>query len=362
MVNKTIKINERRNQMSKFIVTFTPYFKKSVLNELHAVDAGISVEKMFDEGKALILCNLNAGTFIKKLTQSHPIFIKHIMPVQEIGSIRGDLNLDKTTLLDASSNIVKMNGKEKFAVQCRIVTGGSGGLGYSSKDIEVYLGEHYAGMGNVPSFSDNSLINEDVNIISVLINRDRYYMGYSTSTQNLNFHCDEARIFSKTGRQISRAENKLKEALSKFKIKLNGKGIALDIGASPGGWTKVLVDYGYDVVSVDPGELHPSLQNNPKITHLKTRIEKLSFSNYFDIIVDDINTDPQVTAQILLTLADSLKDKGLAVVTLKLPFNASKGIKESCEILSKRFEILAIKSLFHNRQEVTALLRKKSYV
>jgi 23S rRNA (cytidine2498-2'-O)-methyltransferase len=154
----------------------------------------------------------------------------------------------------------------------------------------------------------------------------------------------------------------LKEALSKYNLHLNGQGKkALDCGAAPGGWTKVLADYGYDVIAVDPGDLDESLKNNKKVIHYKCRIEDLvpKFQGYFDIIVDDMNIEPIETAKIMGGLARCMKPDGLAIVTLKLPGNPEKEIEEGKEELLKNFKILSINSLFHNRQEVTVLIQNK---
>lgn len=343
---------------TSFVVTFTPYFQKSVLKELHKVDNSVTINTLFDAGRALATARMGSKEFIQKLTSSSPIFIKHIMPVLQWDKITGNANQDKSELLYTSEHIVNMSGNDKFAVQCRIIDGNNG-LEYSSKDVEVFIGEYYSSKGNIPTFSDNTLTNDNINVISILINKNNYYMGYSTSKDNLNFHCDEYRICSKTGREISRAENKLKEALVKFGIKLTGDSTALDLGAAPGGWTKVLADCGCNVVAVDPGDLHPSLQNDPRIKHHKCRIEQLTFSGYFDIIVNDMNVEPQLTAEIMCGLVNLLKNNGLAIVTFKLPSNIERGIEEASEIISTKYDILTIKNLFHNRREVTVLLRKK---
>jgi len=342
--------------MSQFIVTFTPYFKKSVVKELYAIDDSVSVTRVFSDGIILIDSLKDKKEFIIELLRKNSIFIKHIMPVMVGGKISGELDKDKQILLQSATNIAPLALREKFAIQCRIV---SGGLDYSSKDIEVFLGQDFYRRGGVPSFSDNEIKNEDISIISIFINKDEYYIGFSNSRENLNFHCDEYRVCSKEGRKISRAENKLKEALAKFNIKLDENGVALDIGAAPGGWTNILVDYGFDVVAVDPGDLHSDLQNHPKVKHYKCRIENLIFDNYFDIIVNDMNVDPNITAEIMNSLSPMLKEGGIAIVTIKLPNNPEKGISEAIQIMGDKYDILETKSLFHNRQEVTTLIKKR---
>lgn len=348
--------------MSKFIITYTPCFKTNMIKELIKIDSNINVERVFSDGMLLINSSLDVNDFMDLVIQLSPIFIKHLMPVIAQGKITEDETIDKNEMFSKIQNIITLKNGSSFSVQCRIVSGGKNGLNYNSKDIEVHIGQYYENMGNTPIFSDKSLTNEDVMVISVFINTDDYYLGYSSSKQNLNFHCDEYRTFSRNGREISRAENKLKEALSKFNILLSGDGYALDIGASPGGWTKVLADYGYNVIAVDPGDLKKELQNHPRIKHYKCRIEDLKFNNFFDIIVNDMNIDPQVTGQIMNNLANTLKDEGLAIVTLKLPDKVEEAIEETIAILDSCYDVLTIKSLFHNRQEVTTLLKRKSLI
>ncbi len=349
--------------MSKFVITYTPCFRKSMVKELFNVDRNIKISKVLDDSVLIIESELDTVSFLDKIQNQSPIFVKHLMPIMEEGIISENLDIDKINILNDIKKITNLSEKDKFAVQCRIVKGSPNGrLPYSSKDLEVFVGQEYEKQGCTPVFSDNNLKNENIDIISILINNDNYYVGFSNSSQNLNFHCDEYRICSKNGREISRAENKLKEALIKFGINLSGEGYALDIGAAPGGWTKVLADHGYNVIAVDPGDLKPELEKNPKIKHFKCRIEDLDFNNFFDIIVNDMNVDPKTTASIMNNLSNTLKENGLAVVTLKLPDKVEADIDEAVQILSKNYDVLTIKSLFHNRQEVTTLIKKKSLI
>ena len=291
--------------MSKFIVTYTPYFKKIVINELYVVDKNVVIVKNFEDSIMLIESNYDENIFMEKLKLSRPIFIKHICPATYKTEVIGSLEKDKEIILqDVLKNKIDVKKDEKFAIQCRISSGGTSErrFDYSSKDIEVYVGTFFTDLGGTPTFSDRNIVNEsNIKIISIFINEFDAYFGVSSSTDNLNFSCDEYRIASKAGgREISRAENKLKEALAKYNLQLNGEGgVALDIGAAPGGWTKVLLDHGYKVVAVDPGDLKPELQNNVMVKHYKCRIEDLKFDNYFDIIVNDMNVDPDIISNIM---------------------------------------------------------------
>ena len=348
--------------MSKIVVTYTPCFRKNMIREIVSVDKNVKILDVLSDSVLIFNSDLSFDDFASKLIERKPIFVKHLMPIMKCGFIDEKYDEDKYKILNDVSEIALFDEDKRFSVQCRIIKGGYSGLSYSSKDMEVFIGETYEKMGLIPVFSDNMLINENIKIISILINKGRYYVGFSTSIQNFNFHCDEYRICSKNGRQVSRAENKLKEALIKFDIKLNNKGYALDIGAAPGGWTKVLVDNGFVVYAVDPGNLKPELEENVNVRHYKCRIEDLNFTDFFEIIVNDMNVEPSVTAEIMNKLSTSLQDNGVVIITLKLPDKVEEDIKKAVLILNQCYDILSIKTLFHNRQEVTVFARKKTFI
>ena len=87
--------------------------------------------------------------------------------------------------------------------------------------------------------------------------------------------------------RLNRSQFKLIEALERFNIQLNGNGsYALDLGASPGGWSKVLFSHGYNVIAIDKGELDNSLKNKPQIYHIKETIKALKNSKIEEVAYD----------------------------------------------------------------------------
>jgi 23S rRNA (cytidine1920-2'-O)/16S rRNA (cytidine1409-2'-O)-methyltransferase len=91
---------------------------------------------------------------------------------------------------------------------------------------------------------------------------------------------------------VSRSAVKLADYLEKYPISIHGKK-CLDIGASTGGFTQVLLSYNADsVVALDVGssQLHPSLRNIENILSLEnTDIREYQSSTHFDIIVTDVS-------------------------------------------------------------------------
>jgi len=337
------------------IITYFPEFRQQAVKEI-AVCGG-KVIKRFADHISLVASGAEVQDTLSKLSASKPVFIRHIMPVLAEGDAPLDKNETCMQILAAAESFCTLQAGDRFAVQCRVIASEAE---WNAKDIEVCVGSHYDNLGSIPVFADHQIINEDIFIISVFVYKERFYAGFSKASQNLSSHSDEYRILSRKGREISRAENKLKEAINTFRIQVTGKGRALDIGAAPGGWTKVLADYGFDVSAVDPGDLHESLRAHPRITHYKARIETLKFDDPFEIIVNDMNVDPQITAEIMNSLSPLLAQNGLAVVTLKLPFfDVERSISESLAILEPHYALLYLRSLSHNRREITALIQKR---
>ncbi len=94
---------------------------------------------------------------------------------------------------------------------------------------------------------------------------------------------------------VSRGGVKLAAALDHFGIDPRGRA-CLDVGASTGGFTQVLLERGASrgvAVDVGRGQLHPSLRARPEITSLEgTDIRKLSLSmigDRPDLIVVDVS-------------------------------------------------------------------------
>lgn len=79
----------------------------------------------------------------------------------------------------------------------------------------------------------------------------------------------------------------------------------------------------------------------------------------FDLVVNDMVMDPAESVSAMVGLAPVLKQGGLAVMTVKLPFRQPwPSIRRARTALEPACEVVAIRHLPHNRQEVTALLRK----
>ncbi len=188
------------------------------------------------------------------------------------------------------------------------------------------------------------------------------FVGLSPTDLNLSDWAGGVRRFAREEGQISRAEFKLLEALEVFRIDLPPRGVALDLGAAPGGWTRVLRQREQFVTAVDPAELDPRLADDKAIRHKRMTAEEYLADepDEFDLIVNDMRMDARDSARLMVAFAGQLYRHGLVLMTFKLPgSDRQKIITHATSILRQRYEILGARQLFHNRSEITLFLAKK---
>jgi 23S rRNA (cytidine2498-2'-O)-methyltransferase len=342
--------------LSQFIITITPELLKSAMKELCSVAPDLQKIQSFKNGVCLVETNFPGRDFIRSLVQSNPIFIKHIMPVQAELSLSKTRDTDLPAILEKAIQKCSLSIGQYFAVQCRRV---GVGYDYDAKDVEVFVGSYFESKGAVARFYDiKNAVDANQSVISVYLFEETGFIGFSTITENMNEYSDEYRIFSRLPRDVSRAEFKLIEALRKFRLDLP-QGRALDLGAAPGGWTKVLADAGMRVVAIDPAELNGKVAGHPNVTHVKKQANDYVSDGDFDLLVNDMNMDPEDSARIMMQLAGHLKPGTYAIMTVKFVIrNPDRLLANVAPILEPAFDILDMKNLFHNRLEVTMLLRR----
>lgn len=345
------------------IVTTQPEFSQAALTELKHIDKHLAIIDELAPG--IMLCGIpDAATFMHKIAKERPIFVRHLAPVQatvDLTNEEQDIGKIATTIANLPTFALLERGV-RFAVQSRFVQSDKslGERSYSSGRLNQMLAEAFAEeTGAVESIKKPQVV------VSVLCTMDKAYVGVSTAGENLSSWPGGARHFAQTSEQISRAEFKLLEALEVFGLSLPSGGRVLDLGAAPGGWTRLFLDAGMHVVAVDQAQLDPRVAQRPQLEHYRGYAQRyleeaIRRHLKFDVIANDMRMDARDAARLLASASPCLAADGFVISVFKLP-HATREIdplttlKEALSILNKCYGLVQARQLFHNRQEVTVV-------
>ncbi|GAC1467080.1 MAG: SAM-dependent methyltransferase [Ktedonobacteraceae bacterium] len=345
------------------IITAQPEFSQATLAELRQAEKRLtSIEEL---APGITLCGVpDVPHFLQVVSNIRPVFVRHIAPAQTIIELRNE-EQDLGRIAIAMAELPGLTMLEKgtrFAVQTRLVQTEKsyGERAYSSGQLNKTLAEALAEETGAIEMMKKPQI-----VVSLLCSMYKGYLGISTVQDNLSSWPGGARHFAQTAEQISRAEFKLLEALEVFGVILPAQGGVLDLGAAPGGWTRLLLDAGLEVVAVDPARLDARLGTRQHLEHYRGYAEDyleeaVRKHSRFDLVVNDMRMDAREAARLLARAAYCLRTDGFVVSVFKLPhatpaINPLTTLKEALHILHRSYAIVHAHQLFHNRQEVTVV-------
>jgi len=165
----------------------------------------------------------------------------------------------------------------------------------------------------------------------------------------------------------SRSTLKLAEALDVFlsdrSHELLRPGMhAVDLGAAPGGWTWQLVQRGVAVTAVDNGPLKGAIRDDRLVRHLREDAFRWRPRRPVDWLVCDVVEQP-IRVATLVAQWIARGDARRAIFNLKLPMKKRYDEVRRCmarieELLAGTRHTLAVRHLYHDREEVTAYLAR----
>ncbi|TCO44315.1 23S rRNA (cytidine2498-2'-O)-methyltransferase [Kribbella antiqua] len=197
-------------------------------------------------------------------------------------------------------------------------------------------------------------------VVSCFAGRRAVVLGINRLEYSLSDWPGGRMRLARSEERVSRSEFKLEEAIATFGLELPAGGKALDLGASPGGWTRILRLHGQEVWSVDPGSLDPRLRGDRRIHHAATTAGRFFAENRvrFDVVVNDMRMDQVMSARMMLDAAPHVRRGGLAIVTLKGGGrNPLDGARRGMDVLRQKYDVLHARQLHHNRNEITVVAR-----
>lgn len=166
---------------------------------------------------------------------------------------------------------------------------------------------------------------------------------------------EDIEIFTK--QYVSRGAYKLLKAFDLWNIDVTGK-TAIDIGASTGGFTEVLLEKGATkVYAVDVGtdQLHPSLKSNEKVISLEqSDIQTLQeLKEHVDVFVSDISFVS--LTKIIPHLNRFVKERATGVLLVKPQFEVGK------EYISKGGIVKNERAVHNALTNIKNILREHGY-
>ncbi len=199
------------------------------------------------------------------------------------------------------------------------------------------------------------------------LSSDRVYMGISETINSSPFYMGIPRLkFPKDA--PSRSTLKLEEAFFVFLSQherdnyLKQGMTAVDLGASPGGWTYQFVRRNIYVTAIDNGPMDKSLMQTELVNHIKTDGFTYVPKGTSEWMVCDIVDQPMRIAK----LVGKWIQEGWChhtIFNLKLPMKKRYDEVKLCEGVIRemlnstgiRYK-LSIKQLYHDREEVTGFI------
>jgi 23S rRNA (cytidine2498-2'-O)-methyltransferase len=328
---------------------------------------GCAVRELRDEFGPQVKVE-NLGPDVAVLRTEHPsvtevaeacrrgavVFVRHLST--EVARVGHQEQRDLEAVTAAARRVVERQpGIRRLAVQ--VWVSGAPRLPFRAGEVYHRLCEQLGQDGVVVSGSGEELV------LSCCLTPRGASIGLNPAALSLaDWPGGRVRLARGEGR-VSRSEFKLEELLQVFPVDLPRGGDALDLGASPGGWTHVLRLRGLRVWAVDPGDLHPRLAADPLVRHVRTTAGEFlrATTASFAVVVNDMRMDPLVSAQTMLDAARRLRPDGLAVLTLKTGTHQPvQTVRDCLAVLKRAYRIDHVRQLHHNRHEVTVVARRRA--
>lgn len=327
-------------------------------SELLTADGQAGEFTPLDEETYLVHTKLSFEKLSALFLKQRPVFIRHIHPADLCVPLTdAPLQAIMESAVSFLPNTEKTFPAEKafstekaFSVQCRVLDAHSNLKPY---DINRSVSELFITHGAVLN------VKEPQQVISITVAENVAYMGLSETNRNLSAWAGGRMRFAREEGQLSRAEFKLLEAMEVFSFTVEKNSEVLDLGAAPGGWSRICLKLGARVTAVDPAELDESIRQ--KVQHFRMTTQEFLNENTqsFDYILNDMRMEPEESAELIARFYPFLKNNGTVVLTLKLfGDQPRRQMLRALSRLQDYFTVVGVRQLFHNRSEVTVILKK----
>lgn len=331
-----------------------PEYFGAAQRELAAALPGVTVDRLGpDLGRLTGGPDGPAGidAIVERFREQPVVFVRHLM--SEVATLRlNDVRRDKQAVGKAVTGLVT----EGATINLQIWATGESSLAYGNEELWHHLSDEFGRRGVTVSRSGaGTTLGLAITPAGIVVGMNAKLPGYADwPGGRIRLRRDEG--------QVSRAEFKLEELLALEVIALPETGVAVDLGAAPGGWTRVLRRAGLRVIAVDPGALDERLAGDPEITHVTQTARPFLSRNTdpFDLVVNDMRMVPAMSVDLMLMAGRTLVPGGLGIMSLKLtPLHANDTVQRALADLRRAYDVVFARQLYHNRNEATVVVRRR---
>jgi tRNA(Ser,Leu) C12 N-acetylase TAN1 len=337
--------------MGLLFVTVASGFERDAISELlRALGGDGAWCRTAFKGVVLVTTSLDGREAAKALGDRDTRLIARVTPIDRV--VRAELQ----GIVAAVLSIGGIGAEDAFAVRCRR----RGSHGFSSRDVERSVG----------SAIDQGHVDLECpeKVVSVEILFNRAYVSVLRADEIVEKKILVERKWERGKRPLNRSELKMLEILQRYPD-MAPSGIALDLGAAPGGWSKVLSRYVELVYAVDPAPLDAEVAALGNVTHLPKKLEELNEDDIprrAGLIACDANISARELAPLMGPVVRRfLAADGFLALTLKaVTGQPRRELEVAAEVMAKEMEglgveVLAVTKLPHNtRSEMTFIGRR----
>ena len=339
-----------RSQCCQVILTASRHASSIALDELRATGCVAHLVRWLAPGVGLAALEACWEVLAQALHERPPIFLRHLCPAYVRTPVQQRPD-DLERLAGALAPLIEdLEPALPFSVQTRLL---GDGWRYGRYEVNQRLASVLQEQGAPLD------VRRPAQVLSAVLTPSEAYLGLSRATDNLSDWAGGARRFKREAGQVSRAEFKLLEAVEVFGLHLPAGGSGLDLGAAPGGWTRILLKHDMRVLAVDPADLDPRVATQTAVRHVRQTAQRYldGSDEQFDVLLNDMRMDALDSARVMLRAAGRLRGDGLAVMTCKLPaLQMAETSAAALALLRRGYAITGARQLFHNRTEITVAL------
>lgn len=345
------KVPIHRFQLTTMLVTCASAWERRAIGELKRALPQATCRPLFMPGNLVVNTEVPRAEALRLLDEADTTVIGRVTPLDlrvDIGKDVGSLDL----LLAASLELAPCEPRGSFRVVCHR----RGEHEFGSRDVEHHVGTRFSDYWGLPA--DLELPDQ---VLCIEVFQNLAFLGLCWPEELL--HKEIVQMHRSAQRPLNRAELKLREALAEFGLTLGPQDRALDLGAAPGGWSRVLAETCREVVAVDPAGLDERVLSLPNVTYVPARAEEYlaQTAETCDVITCDMNLDPAAAAALMVRAAALLPPGAPAVMTVKFQTRRRRQhVEEVLALLAKDYEDFRVRHLPHNGKETTLFMRRRA--